>query len=169
MNPFYLVTNGLDYSQGQSETKIWAFDLEPRNLKGGIGSLLTPVLTAMGWRPYWPSRMEVSYCTFGFGAIIWRDLRTLLLPRNSPRDNLYACMIKVHTGKATHAWWICLAGLATKKSGGTITHLHTWRQDGPHNRFPFQISLPRAQVITGLVGSNNTQHENLTSLMCQMH
>ena len=37
----------------------------------------------MGRRPYWPSRMEVSYCTFGFGAIIRRDLRTLSLRRDS--------------------------------------------------------------------------------------
>ena len=29
-----------------------------------------------------------------------------------------------------------LPGLATKKSGDTITHLHTWQQDGRRNRFP---------------------------------
>ena len=38
----------------------------------------------MRWRPYCPSCMEVSYCTFGFGSIIWHDLRTLSLPRDSP-------------------------------------------------------------------------------------
>ena len=27
-------------------------------------------------------------------------------------------------------------GLSYKKSGGTITRLHMWRQDGRHNRFP---------------------------------
>ena len=31
--------------------------------------------------------------------------------------------------------------LSYKKSGGTITHLHMWRQDGCHNRFPLSISL----------------------------
>ena len=31
--------------------------------------------------------MEVSYCTFEFGANIWRDLRTLSLPCDSLRDN----------------------------------------------------------------------------------
>ena len=36
---------------------------------------------------------EVSYRTFGFGAIIRRDLRTLSLPRDSPRDNQYAFTI----------------------------------------------------------------------------
>ena len=35
----------------------------------GIGSLFDPCVNAMGQRPYWLSRMEVSYCTFGFGAI----------------------------------------------------------------------------------------------------
>ena len=67
----------------------WA---NPRNLKGGIGSL-SPSVNAMKRRPYWPSLMEASYCTFGFGTIIQRDLRMLLLLRDSPRDNLYACMI----------------------------------------------------------------------------
>ena len=44
----------------------------------------------MGQRPYCPSRMEMSYCTFGFGATIRRDLGTLSLPRDSPRDNQHA-------------------------------------------------------------------------------
>ena len=77
--------------------------LEPRNLKGGMGTLFDPHVNAMGRWPYWMSRMEVSYCTFGFGAIILHDLRTLLLPRDSPHDNLYECVIYVHSGKATHA------------------------------------------------------------------
>ena len=46
--------------------------------------------------------MEASYCTFGFGGIIRHDLLTLLLLRDSPLDNLYACVIYVHVGKATH-------------------------------------------------------------------
>ena len=72
-------------------------------LKGGIGSLFDPCVNDMGQRPYCLSRMEVSYCTFGFGAIIRHDQRTLSLPRDSPRDNQYACAISVQTGKATHA------------------------------------------------------------------
>ena len=71
-------------------------ELIPRNLKGGIRSLFDPCVNAMGRRPYCPSRMEVSYCTFGFGAIIRRDLRTLSLPRDSPRDNIFACVIWVY-------------------------------------------------------------------------
>ena len=34
-----------------------------------------------------------------------------------------------------------LSHLARNKSGGTVTHLHTWLQDIHHNRFPLQISL----------------------------
>ena len=67
--------------------------LNPRNFKGGIGSLFDPCVNAMGQWPYWPSRMEVSYCTFGFNSIIQGNLRTLSLPCDSPRDNLHACII----------------------------------------------------------------------------
>ena len=74
-----------------------------RNLKREIWSLFAPCINAMGRQPYCPSCMEGSYCTFGLGAIIRRDLRTLLLLRDSPRDNQYACVIWVYAGKATHA------------------------------------------------------------------
>ena len=69
----------------------------------------------MGRRPYCPSCMEVSYCTFAFGAIIRRDLRTLSLPCDSLRDNQYVCMIWVHTEKATHALTKLFGGLSYKK------------------------------------------------------
>ena len=39
------------------------------------------------------SRMEVSYCTFGFGAFVRRNLRTLCLLRVLPRNNLNAWVI----------------------------------------------------------------------------
>ena len=64
-----------------------------RNLKGDIGSLFDPCVNAMGQRPYCPSRMKVSYCTFGFGVIIRCDLLTSSLPHDSLRDNQYACVI----------------------------------------------------------------------------
>ena len=67
------------------------------------GDLVLCALNTMEWRPYCPSRVEVSYCTFGFGAIMLRDLRTLSLPRDSPCNNQYACVIWVHTRKETHA------------------------------------------------------------------
>ena len=64
-----------------------SFRKYPRNLKWRIASLFDPCVDAMGRRPYCPSRMEVSYCTFRFGAIIRRNLCTLSLPRDSPRDD----------------------------------------------------------------------------------
>ena len=75
----------------------------PRNLKGGIGSLFDPCVNAVGRRPYCPSRMEVSYCTIRFGAIIRRDLRTLSVLHDSPCNIQHACVIWVHAGKATPA------------------------------------------------------------------
>ena len=67
---------------------------EFKNLKRRIGSLFDPCVNAMGRRPCWPSHMEQSYCTFGFGAIIRRDLRISSLSRDSLRDNVYAYVIK---------------------------------------------------------------------------
>ena len=43
----------------------------------------------MGRWPYCLSRMEVNYCTFGFGVIIQCDLCTLSLPRDSPHGPLF--------------------------------------------------------------------------------
>ena len=91
------------------------FDLIARNLKGGIGSLFDPFVNAMGRRPYCSSRMEGSYCTFGFGTIIRCDLRTLSLLRDSPWDIQYVCAIWVHAGKATHAITKLFGGLSYKK------------------------------------------------------
>ena len=70
------------------------YELNPWNLKGESGLFLTPVLMQWGgshidchvWR-------RVNYCTFGFDEIIQCDLRTLPLPCDSPRDNLYVCVI----------------------------------------------------------------------------
>ena len=77
----------------------WAVTKE---FKGGIGSPFDPCVNAMRQQPYWPSRMEVSYCSSGFGAIIQRNLHTTSLPCDSPCDNLCACIIWVHAVKATH-------------------------------------------------------------------
>ena len=106
----------------------------PRNLKGGIRSLLTsaPVLNATGRQPYWPSRTKVSYCTFGFGAIIQPNLSTLSLPR----DNLYACVIKVHVRKVIRAFTKLLGRLSYDKIRRYNNSSPMWWQDGCHNRFP---------------------------------
>ena len=84
---------------------------EPRNLKGGIGSLFAPCVNAMGRRPYCSSRMVVSYCTFGFGAVIQRDLCTLSLPCDSPCCNQYASSRKKGNSRLTKLF----GGLSYKK------------------------------------------------------
>ena len=106
---------------------------EPRNLKGGIGSLFAPCVNAMGRRPYCSSRMVVSYCTFGFGAVI----SAICAHYRYPVIHHAVTNMRVHARKATHAlneiiWW----GLATKKSGGTITHLHTCTARWPPQQIP---------------------------------
>ena len=123
---FYTQKRMFKHQSNSEKLKKHAFEY----LKDGIGSLFDPVLKlwGCGQRPYCPPRMEVSYCTFGFGAIIRRDLLTLSFLPDSPRNNLYACVISVLVGKVAHAKRNYLTGLATKKFGGTITHLHTWRQ-----------------------------------------
>ena len=91
-------------------------------------SFLTPCVNAMGRRPYCPSSMEVSYCTCGFGAICahfhYRVIQHTCMRDLSPWGKGNSRLIKL------------LAGLTTKKSRGTITHLHTWQQDDCHSRFP---------------------------------
>ena len=84
---------------------LYSASVLPKEFKrGNRGLFLTPAgVNAMRRRPYCLSRMEVSYCTFGFGAIIRLDLRTLSLLRDSLHYNQYAWLIRVHTGKATHA------------------------------------------------------------------
>ena len=77
----------------QPACAVDAGGMHPRNLEGGIESLFYSCVIAMRRRPYWLSRMEVSYCTFGFGANIRCDLRTLSLPRDSLCNNPYACVI----------------------------------------------------------------------------
>ena len=49
--------------------KTFNFNIIKGILNGEIWSLFDSYVNAMGRWPYWPSRMEVSYCTFGFGAI----------------------------------------------------------------------------------------------------
>ena len=58
-----------------------------------LGAYWSRNLNAMGQWPYCPSRMEASYCIFGFGANIRRNLRTLSLQRDSPHNNHYVCVI----------------------------------------------------------------------------
>ena len=99
-DPNLHVATTFSLKQGETWTSHGPIpQLLTKEFKRGVGSVFDNCVNAMGRRPYWPSRMEVSYCTLGFGAIIQCDLRISSLPR----DNLYACVIKVHAGKATHA------------------------------------------------------------------
>ena len=115
----------------------------PRNLKGRIVSLFDPCVNAMGRRPYWPSHMEASNCTFGLApsfGMICAHYRYCVIHRGI--TYMRVCLKSTWENATLYAERNCLAGLATKKSSpGTITHLHTWRQDGRHNRFPLNISL----------------------------
>ena len=88
MHPNLNSKYGMDIlNGGKIECALMSSDSAPRNLKRGIGSLFDPCDNAMGWRPYCPSCMEVSYCTFGFGMIIRHDLHILLLPHDSLHDH----------------------------------------------------------------------------------
>ena len=98
-----------------------------RNLKRGIGSLLTPVLT-----PWAGSHIDHHVWRW---VIVLSDLaQSFDVICTHYRYRMITCMPAWF--KSTHAKQNCLAGLAAKKSGGTITHLHTWRWDGRHSRFP---------------------------------
>ena len=122
-------------------TKSINFVIYPRNLKGGSGLFLIPVLTL------WDGG-HID-CHLGWWVIVPLDLAQSFDPvslrHDWSRDNQYACVINVHARNATHAERNYLAGLATKKkkkNGDTIrdlyrsldtiglSHLHTWRQDG---------------------------------------
>ena len=92
----------------------------------------------MGRRPYCLSRMEVSYCTFGFGVIIRHDLRTLSLPRYLPRDNI--CVRDLSPcGKGNSCLTKLFGGLRYEKIR-RYNNSAKW-QDGSHNRFPLSNFL----------------------------
>ena len=97
------LANGGRTDQEQWNDILWLFPrmfmgqvvVEPSNLKGVI-NIRCPFdsgVNAMDWQPYWPSRVEASYTTFRYGAIIRHNLCTLSLPHDSPHDNHFACGI----------------------------------------------------------------------------
>ena len=63
------------------------YSVWPKEFKREIGSLLDACVNTMGRRQFWWSHIEASYCTSGFGVIIWHDLRKLMC------STLNACMI----------------------------------------------------------------------------
>ena len=78
-------------------------------------SLSDPCVNATGQRPYCPSGMEVSYCTFRFGAIIQRDLCILSLPCDSLRDNLLFMRDLSPRGKGNSRLMKLLGGVSLEK------------------------------------------------------
>ena len=66
-----------------------------KKIKGGIRSLFHPVLTLRNGGHIGGQVSRLSYCTFGFGAVIWRDLFTLIIITVwLACNNHYARMIK---------------------------------------------------------------------------
>ena len=110
-----------------------SFRVRWRNSKGGMGLFLVPVLTLWSSNHFdihvWRSVIVPPDLAHSFGVICAH----------------YRCRINDSSpdGKTTHAKPNCLAGLATNKSRGTISQLHTWQQHGRHNRFPLYISLSK--------------------------
>ena len=72
----------------------------------------------MEWQPNWPSHMEVSYCAFGFGGIIRRDLRILSLPHDSPCNNLLCMRDQSPLGKGNPRLTKLLGGPSCEKNPG---------------------------------------------------
>ena len=68
---------------------ILIFVVKSRNLKGGIGSLFDPYVNAIGAAVILP----ITYGSELLYLWIWHDLHTLAVPRDSPHDNQYACVI----------------------------------------------------------------------------
>ena len=110
--------------------------------KGESCLFLTPVLTLWGSSHidrHIQRRVIVSSDLAPSFGVICADYRYYVIHR---RITYMRACLKSTWENATYAERNCLAGLATKKSSpGTITHLHMWRQDGRHNRFPLNISL----------------------------
>ena len=137
----------------KKNSKIWSFSanfwifppeihfvplMPPRNLKGELGLLLTHVLTL-----------------WGGGHIDRHILRWVLVPPDLARSfgviwAHYRYSV-IHRALAynVHDLWPRRKGNShltkllsyEKRSRGTITHLHTWLQEGQHDRFPLWISL----------------------------
>ena len=85
-------TQSTDHQKSGTVNSVKILHLYQGIQRGNRVSFFDPCVNAIGRQPYWLSHMEVSYCTFGFDVRIRCDLRTLSLPCDSPRHNLYACV-----------------------------------------------------------------------------
>ena len=69
--------------------ELMLFRVRTLNCKVGIGSLFDLLcVNTIRWPPFWRSRVEVSCCTFGFGAIILAPFAQLLFAACLQSDNL---------------------------------------------------------------------------------
>ena len=95
----------------------------PRNLKGGIRSLFDP-----RQRYGAAATLIVMYGDELLYIRIWRDLYTLSLACDSPRNNLHICVRDSSLHRKGNSHFTKLLGglrLSYEKIRGTITHLHT--------------------------------------------
>ena len=136
----------------------------PRNLRRESGLFFTPVLILWGGRHIaghiWRQVIVPSDVVQSFGMICVHKSYCVIHHKIMCQCDL------VHMGKETHA---CLAGIDTKKSGGTITLLHAWPQDGYHNRFPPQISLVLPKLSTSTENLNFTKISHMTCKLLYSH
>ena len=100
---------------------IWIVYNTQGILKREPGLFFDPCVNAMRRWPYWPSRTEVSYWTFRFCGICSHYRYRVI-----HRAITYMCAWFKSTWER-QLTLNCMAGLTTKKSRGTITHLHMWR------------------------------------------
>ena len=113
---------------------------------------------------FWPLCLVLTLWGSGhFDGHLWRwvivpsdlvqSFRCNLRNFSLLRDNLSMCLIKSTRERQHTLNKNRLVGLAQKNLEVKIKHLHMWRQDGCHDRFPLEISLEYSCVGTRLARS----------------
>ena len=144
----------------------------PKNFKGGIRSLFDPCVNTMGQRPYCSSRMEMSYCTFGFSVIIQCNLCTLSLPRDSPRNIQYDLSYR---GKGKSCLTKLFGGLSYEKirrysnSPPYVTARWPPQQIPPLNFLGGCIICPEICKLASTDPTPSTGHSTLTITQSYTH
>ena len=112
---------------------------QSRNFKGWIWSVfdnhVLPWLQPPFWWLYW---CHMSYCTLSwFGRngtnFCWHEWYKFLM---ACIHHAIQAHVWLNTKKANHIERNCLQSPATRKSGGSISLLHVWWQNGTKDRFP---------------------------------
>ena len=97
-----------------------------------------PCVNAMERLSYWRSRMEVSSCTFRFGAIILSNLRILLLLCVLPCSSINTCICANKKGNIYLT--SLLNGHSYKKLRWYSNSLPYMKATWPPQQIPLQIS-----------------------------